>query len=189
MTTHDFDRSLAYSHEQADQPMWEEVYRQAFPDLAHILDLRHDGWHQRAGRDRAITLKSGRVIYVDEKVRREAYDDVALEVWSIYPKVGMRPYRTVYGAKPGWAREPKDCDWLAYAFIPTRTCLLFPFLGIRAAFEKYKMTWIEKSNQGSDGFRWIVAPNRTYNTISIAVPIVALQSAIADAMTVRWNAS
>lgn len=184
---HDFDDSLRYSHGQSDQPWWGEVYRRAFPDLATLVDLRHDGWHQRAGRDRAIVLSSGRTVYVDEKVRSEAYDDIAVEVWSTYPKDGTRPFPPVDGATAGWARKPLDCDWLAYAFVPTQTCVLIPFLGLRAAFEKSRATWISNADQGSNGFRWVCAQNRRYQTVSIAVPIWILNDAITDAMTVCWK--
>ena len=184
--SHDFAASLAYSHDQADQPWWEQVYRRAFPDYVTMVDLRGDGWHQRAGRDRAVVLASGRTIYVDEKARSEAYDDVLVEIWSVYPKGGRPPYPPVDGAKPGWAREPKDCDWLAYAIVPTRTCYLFPFLGVRAAFEKNRASWLRKATDRVGGFRFAVSPNRTYDTIGIAVPVATLRAAIHDAMTVTW---
>ena len=183
---HDFADSLAYSHEQSDQPWWERVYRQAFPDFAAMVDLRDDGWHQRAGRDRALVLTSGRTVYVDEKVRSEAYRDVLLEVWSRYPKNGAPPYRPVPGAAPGWARKPLDCDWLAYAFVPARTCYLFPFLGVRAALEAHRRVWIDAATTKRGGFRWVISENATYNTVCIAVPTKALQDAIAEAMTVTW---
>lgn len=185
--THDFAASLAYSHEQADQPWWDTVYRRAFPDFTTSVDLRADGWHQRAGRDRAIVLTSGRTVYVDEKVRSEAYDDVAVEVWSVYPKAANPPYPPVPSAKPGWARKPLDCDWLAYAFVPTQTCYLFPFLGVRAAFASYGSVWVEAATAKRDGFGWVVAKNNRYDTVSIAVPIWTLRSAIADATTVTWS--
>lgn len=187
MTIHDFGESLAYSHSQASRPWWEQVYRKAFPDMASMLDLRQDGWHQRAGRDRAVILTSGRAVYIDEKVRSESYDDVAIEVWSVYPKGGEPPFKPMRGAKNGWAREPKDCDWLAYAFEPDCTCYLFPFLGVRAALEKHKRVWVDNATAVANGFRWIRSQNRTYDTISIAVPIWLLQDAIGDAMTIKWD--
>lgn len=189
MKVHDFQSSLAYSHAQSDQPWWGEVYRRAFPDMVGMADLREDGWHQRAGRDRAIVLSSGRTVYVDEKVRTEVYDDIAIEIWSQYPLNGQPPYRPVPEAKEGWARKPLDCDWLAYAFVPTATCHLLPFLGIRAAMEKSRMGWIRNADAEENGFRWIVAPNRRYQTISIAVPIWILRGAIEDAMTITWTTS
>lgn len=188
MTLHDFGTSLAYSHEQADQLWWGVVYRQAFPDMVSMVDLRHDGWHQRAGRDRAVVLGSGRTVYVDEKVRSEAYEDVLIEIWSVYPKDGAPPYKPTGAAQPGWARKALDCDWLAYAFVPTKTCYLFPFLGVRAALEKSKRAWVANANEKTNGFRWVCAQNQRYQTVSIAVPIWILRDAVNDALTVTWSA-
>ena len=187
MTIHDFDERLAYSHDQADAPFWQEVYRKAFPDMATCLDLRQDGWHQRAGRDRAIILTSGRSIFIDEKARSRSYGDILIEIWSRYPKNLGPPYAPVKGAKPGWALEPKDCDFLAYACIPTQVCYLIPFLGIRAAWIKYRSMWLRKASGKRNGFRFAVAPNATYNTISVAVPPDVLQANIADALTIRMG--
>lgn len=186
MTVHGFDEQLKFSHSLADAPWWDEVYRTAFPDMVSSLDLRHDGWHQRAGRDRVITLSSGRQIFIDEKGRTEAWDDILVEVWSRYPKAGREPYPQVRGAVPGWAVEPKDCDFLAYALVPSRTCYLFPFLGIRAAWAKHGGMWRGKATCREGGFQWKAARNATYNTINITVPTRILHDCINDALTVSW---
>lgn len=184
-----FEQQLRYSHSQSDAPYWREVYQRAFPDMVHLLDLRHDGWHQRAGRDRVVLLASGRSIFIDEKVRRKNYQDILVEVWSTYPKAGKEPYPPVHGAREGWGVKPLDCDFLAYAFESQRTCYLLPFLGIRAAWSKHAKMWIAKASAQEDGFAWIVARNHSYNTISIAVPVRVLQDCVNDALTVCWAAA
>lgn len=187
MTVHDFGERLAYSHSQSDKPWWEIVYRQAFPDLLAIADLRRDGWHQRAGRDRALVMVNGKTIYVDEKCREKHYgDDIAVEVWSRYPPSGGPPYGPTDRAEPGWACKPLDCDFLAYAVEPTQTCYLFPYQGIRSAWRKHGAVWVRNANQDANGFRWIRARNSSYVTISIAVPTWLLNEAITDALTVHW---
>lgn len=187
MTAHDFSERLAYSHSQADAPYWGEVYRQVFPDMVHSLDLRHDGWHQRAGRDRVIILSSGRPIYIDEKVRTRDYGDFLVEVWSQYPSRGAPPYPRRPGAVPGWAVEPKDCDFLAYAIEPTQVCYILPFLGLRAAWVKHGAIWRAKASNRADGFRWAAAPNGRYQTISITMPTDVLRACVNDALTVCWG--
>ena len=59
---HDFKSDLKWSHEQSDQPWWEEVYRAAFPDFVAMHDVRQDGWAQRGGIDRQIVLEDGTVL-------------------------------------------------------------------------------------------------------------------------------
>jgi hypothetical protein len=58
------------------------MYRKAFPKLASAVAIREDGWAQRAGVDRVLTLECGRVYSVDEKVRTSDWPDILLEQWS-----------------------------------------------------------------------------------------------------------
>ena len=94
MTIHNFQESLAWSEEQADAPWWEQVYRKAWPDLKAMVSVREDGWAQRAGIDRVLTLASGKVLKIDEKVRRQAYGDFFLEYLS------AKEFNT-----PGWIEK------------------------------------------------------------------------------------
>jgi len=59
-TVHDFNESLAFSQSCADAPWWIDVYRTAFPGLVSAVSVRKDGWAQRGGIDRVLTLKSGK---------------------------------------------------------------------------------------------------------------------------------
>lgn len=194
-----FHDDLAFSHSLSNEPWWETVYRRAFFDFKVMVDLRADGWHQRAGRDRAIVLSTGRTLYVDEKGRRDDWPDVLVEIWSEYPKVAKQAaYPATRGSVNGWSRKPLDCDYLAYAIVPARTCYLFPFLGVRAAVVKHGQRWSDEAGRAFErresglscrGFvQWAVSKrNRTYDTVNLAVPVGQLHAAIGDALTVRWD--
>src|SRR5688572_29161879 len=101
---HDFGASLAQSNRHTDAPWWRDVYRTAFPSLRSMVSVKEDGWAQRGGIDRVLTLSSGRTIYVDEKVREKDYGDIILEQWS-----------DVERRKPGWIQKPLACEYIAYA--------------------------------------------------------------------------
>lgn len=176
MTVHNFKDSLALSKENEDSPWWEPVYRQAFPGFASMLSVRGDGWAQRGGIDRVITLKSGKTLTVDEKVRAKSYGDILLERWS------SREAKT-----PGWVQKDLACDFIAYAFVPDQRCYLFPFIQLRAAWVANGRHWIDRAAQGEGGFRAVLADNGSYNTESIAVPIPELISAIHQAQVVSWD--
>jgi len=187
-TVRNFAERLAYSHAQSDQPWWEEIYRRAFPDFSAMVDLRPDGWHQRAGRDRVVVLNSGKPLYIDEKAREDDYGDVFVEVWSIYPKnCSGSGYPSRPGAVPGWACKALDCDYLAYAVVPRQVCYLFPYQGIRAAWDKYGGDWRGAAQLRRAGFSWRESPNGTYNTVGICMPVTALWDAIKDALTISWG--
>lgn len=170
MTIHNFHASLRLSQEQESAPFWGDVYRKAFPNLQYHYSVRNDGWAQRGGIDRVICLQSGRTVNVDEKVRQKAWDDILLEYWS-------DKQRKI----PGWVAKDLACDYIAYAFIPTETCYLIPFLELRRAWQANRVAWVKN-------YRKVEAANEGYTTVSVAVPIADLFNALNDAMTIRWSA-
>jgi hypothetical protein len=169
MVVHDFKTSLAKSHAQTDAPWWREVYEQAFPGLVSMTCVRGDGWAQRGGIDRVLTLGSGKTHTVDEKVRDKAWPDILLEIWSDEKR-----------RKRGWIQKELACDYIAYAFIPIATCYLLPFPTLRRAWRANGQDWIAR-------FPRIEAKNTGYVTVSVAVPIGDLLNAMNDAMTVYWS--
>lgn len=173
---HNFATSLALSHEQEDAPWWGEVYGLAFPGHLSAVSIRNDGWAQRGGIDRVITLKSGKTVTVDEKVRSHDWGDIALERWSDRAK-----------KVPGWIQKDLACDFIAYAFIPTQRCYLFPFLLLRRAWNLQGREWCELAEAKADGFKVVLAENPGYVTESIAIPVGILLSAIREAMVVSWG--
>lgn len=169
MNVHNFEESNAKSIAQADAPWWLEIYRNAFPDLVSFACVRQDGWAQRGGIDRVLTLSSGKTLSIDEKVRYKDRDDIALEYWS-------NKERKV----PGWIAKDLACDFIAYAFVPSGRCYLLPFQTLRRAWRDNHKQWV------SEYFK-VVAQNPGYQTISVAVPIPVLMEALGDAMLVRFR--
>ncbi len=169
MTIHNFSNSLAKSHAHADASWWLDVYRAAFPDLASAVCVRNDGWAQRGGIDRVLTLKSGKTLSVDEKVRDKVYPDICLEYWS------DRDCKT-----PGWVAKDLATDFIAYAFVPSRMCYLLPFQTLRLAWRANHREWIKKHPK-------IVAKNEGWVTVSVGVPIPVLMEALSNAMVVMWR--
>lgn len=178
MTIHAFDESLALSHAQEDAPWWGEVYAKAFPGYLSAVSIRQDGWAQRGGIDRVITLKSGKTLTIDEKVRAKSYGDIALEQWSDLER-----------QKPGWMQKDLACDFIAYAFIPDSRCYLLPFPTLRRAWLENGKQWLAWAKAGEGGYRIIDAKNPSYITRSVAVPIPDLLSAVSQAMVLEWGAA
>ena len=166
---HNFTECLARSHSHAEAPWWGVVYRKAFNGFAAMVDVRHDGWAQRGGIDRVVTLRCGRTITIDEKVREKDYGDILLERWS------DRRQR-----KPGWVQKQLACEFIAYAIAPTQVCYLLPTLTLQSAWRECGPDWINRYDP-------VIAKNAGYETESIAVPIPVLFDALTGAMTVTWR--
>ena len=176
---HDFAASLARSHAAEDAEWWPRVYQAAFPDLATMTSVRQDGWAQRGGIDRVLTLRSGKTLTVDEKVRSRDYGDVLLEVWSVW--------RDGKGVDPGWVAKDLACDYIAYAWVPTERCLLLPFQDLRRVWRLHHRVWVDAAKLSAMGFQIVFADNKRYQTMSVCVPENVLRDAIREAMLVSWT--
>jgi hypothetical protein len=104
-------------------------------------------------------------------VREKDWPDVLLERWSDEAK-----------KIPGWVQKPLACEFIAYAFVPSRVCYLFPTLTLQVAWRKRGREWIGR-------FPEIRAQNARYVTVSVAVPIEELLSALTSAMRLEWSAA
>jgi hypothetical protein len=170
---HSFTDALEFSQSLEDAPWWFDVYRKAFPGVISATSVRKDGWAQRGGIDRVITLESGRIINIDEKVRKEVWPDILLERWS-----------DEIAKVPGWIQKNLACEFIAYAFVPNSTCYLLPTLTLQRAWRLNGRAWIseygERRSQSSEY-------GRTWTTVSTPVPINVLFEAVADAMQIIWQ--
>lgn len=173
---HNFEERLGFSHDYAQAAWWLECYRRAFPNLLSCVEVRDDGWAQRAGIDRVLTLADGKVIKIDEKVREKDYGDILLEFWSNYERRSR-----------GWICKPLDCDFIAYAIVPRATCYLLPTLLLQRAWRERGPEWCLAAKSKKSGFRYVDAQNEGYVTKSIAVPIDVVMSGIAGAISVGWS--
>lgn len=164
---HDFASSLALSNSYAHAPWWMDVYRRAFPNLVSAVSVRNDGWAQRAGIDRVLTLACGRIFTVDEKVRSHDWPDILLEQWSDEER-----------RSPGWVQKPLGCDFIAYAFAPSRRCFLMPVALLQRAWRVNGRQWIEQYGQRR-------ARNATWTSTSVPVPLGELSHALTMAMMIE----
>ena len=164
---HDFHASLALPQSYADAPWWLDIYSRAFPTLISAVSVRDDGWAQRGGNDRVLTLACGRTYTIDEKVRSNDWPDILLEQWSDEDR-----------RKPGWVQKPLACDFIAYAFAPSRRCYLLPVAPLQRAWRLYGRDWLRTFGQRR-------ARNPGYISASVPVPISVVMRGMAEAMVVR----
>lgn len=167
---HNFDRSYQIAN-TISEAEWEAVYRRFFTNFQSMTAIpRGDTWGQRAGIDRVIVLTSGKIIKIDEKVRAVDYADILLEFQS-----------SKEGKTPGWICKDLDCDFLAYAVIPSKRVHILPFQQLRRAWERKGEQW--KKEYGIKE-----APNEGYTSCSVAVPIRVLLIELVNSMNLSWGA-
>lgn len=173
MTTHiqrNFYNDNTWSLAARDESFWIAVYKKAFPNLEYA-ELCDDKDKQKMGIDRILYLSNGNVLYVDEKKRSKDFPDILLEHTS------NAEYKT-----PGWIEKDLSIDYLAYAFLNSRRCYLFPFPMLRRA-------WLEYGEKWKREHRKIISTtevgNTCYHTISVAIPTIELQKAVALASVIQ----
>lgn len=176
MTVHEFNPARAGEHDAHD--WWGQWYRQAFPGYV-THDIVTERNQQRAGIDHRVRLDGGAEVLVDVKCRCQSKswrDDFLVEVWS-----------DVQGRRPGWARKPLHCQFVAYVWPQYEVGFLIPFHLLRLAYENHKTEWAELAKQGGSGFRVVDAENTTYTTRNVAVPLEEFTRSVAEAMTVYFS--
>lgn len=130
------------------------------------MQVRDDGWAQRGGIDRVITLACGRTYTVDEKMRSEDWNDILLDQWSDEDR-----------RVPGGVQKPLACDFIAYAYAPSGVCYLLPVVPLQRAWRPHGPHWISEYGQRR-------AQNPGYVSVGMAVPTAVLMWVIVDAMIV-----
>lgn len=166
---HDFHESLKASHAASDLPIWEQIYRAAFPTFCAMVDHREDGEHQRAGIDRSVILANSKQLLIDEKIRYRDYGDILLEYIS-----------NDRFNSPGWVCKPLRADYIAYAIAPAGMCYLLPVIQLQIAWAKNGEMWKRE-------FKPIEATNEGYTTRSVGVPPSRLFPAIGGALRVGFS--
>ncbi|MCP4651099.1 MAG: hypothetical protein GY853_13610 [PVC group bacterium] len=162
-----FHEDLKFSENASEENFWQAIYTKAFPDMLYNIQCKGNNQGQRLGIDRLIYLKSGKTLYIDEKKRRGTYNDILLEYLS----------NDTTGA-PGWMEKDLLIDYLAYAFMPTQVCYLFPWQLLRRVWLKFKNEW--KIN-----FKIPPAKNKGYNTHNVAIPTKLLRDKVYSAAVIQ----
>jgi len=172
MSLNNFSEDLLFSEQSSDEDFWAEIYKQAFPDMAfHVLNTAGKSQSQNLGIDRIIHLKSGRTLYIDEKKRRTTYGDILLE----YKSNGNEKENN------GWINKHLHIDYIAYAFMDTKTVYLLDWQMLRKV-------WLENGIDWSKRCKKVAAKNNTYTTYSLAIPTEELMEKMGKSVIVKASA-
>ena len=167
LNKNDFKQDLTFSIKASDESFWTAIYHKAFPNMVSHMVCDGDTQSQRMGIDRVILLSNGRILKVDEKKRRKEYNDILLEYISV-DKTGA----------PGWMEKDLSIDYLAYAFMQSKTVYLFDWCLLKRVWNHKKDYWIKNNSIPP-------AVNNGYNTLNVAVPIKELMSLVSTASIIK----
>jgi len=185
---HDFEQQLKYANANTSCDQLQEFYTDFFPWL-ELVEKVSDIVLQRQGIDTVVTLKNGKQVYFDEKVRKIDYGDIFLEefsVWQGYPRlngveVGCHDFPTGWkqaGLIPGWLNGSKATDYITYIVKPSSKVYFLPFLLLQSAWKRSYREWL--ATYGRRPVR-----NKDYYTTGIPIKSAVLYQAIYAARTAR----
>ncbi len=166
----DFHADNRYSLAASEEAFWLAVYRKAFFNLAS-QELCTDLALQRQGIDRILRLSNGHTLRIDEKKRAREYPDILLEYTSNLER-----------STPGWIEKDLQIDYLAYGFMQSQRCYLFPWPMLRRAWLHFAPQW--KAKYSPPVVARTRVGNATYQTISVAVPTDVLRRAVSTASVI-----
>lgn len=176
MKVHKFDDCLRRSESAKHMDFWEKTYRKAFPDMVALQDNARDNDAQRGGVDRLVILRSTQILRIQEKARERDYGDILLEYLS-----------NDQSSTPGWMNKDLMIDYLAYGFVPSRRCYLFPWPLLRRAWLHHRDIWIRNALHGVDGFKHVEAKNPNYKTLSVAISTTLLLKTVSRASVIQLD--
>jgi len=164
----DFNECYNIAEDGKCEPFWDLVYKTAFPNMTNHMRGKNEKCNsQNNGVDRIIYLENNKVITIEEKVRTGVFEDIALEYISNDTK-----------DSPGWIEKDLSVDYLAYAFLPTKTAYLFDWRMLKKTWNIYSKEWKNK-------YFIAKAENYGYNTLSVCVPINILLESCKNASIIR----
>lgn len=167
-----FEFDLQYSNKGIIEDSFIEVYEKMWPK-ADYMKVEDIGL-QRRGIDRIISYPGfgDKQIFVDEKIRRVDYGDIAIEEYSDF---GRR--------KPGWIQPSKHTDYIAYGIEPARKVYLLPFETLRRAFINNYSTWKHRRRftkaELNNGYRTsfiTVSPSELFEALTEAMKFQSINS-------------
>lgn len=140
-------------------PRVRQIIQRFFPS-ATTIQICEDLELQAKGVDHIVTLSSGKILFIEEKIRTTSWQDVLLETVSV----------DATGA-PGWiVKEGMLTDYLLYIFTGTRA-YLYPWELLKIAWARNGEAWLKR-------YGTVKAVNKSYTTLSVPVPLTVLSKAI-----------
>lgn len=162
---HQFRQILSWEQKTSRSDIVARGYQQMVaPEIITDTFWCQNG-RQRRGLDKILTLENEEEIKIEEKFRRKAYPDIALETWS-----------NLEDQVPGWCVKEIMADIVAYWIVPQQKFYVFQSTHLRRVLRENRSQWESSAEARINGFRYADARNEGYTTRSICVPLNVLEN-------------
>jgi hypothetical protein len=167
----------------------ESYYRNKFNGVVKIQEEKRKDF-QHKGIDKRIFVRdngSSKIYTVEEKIRRNFYNDFLIEL------ISNDTEKNGSVKNIGWIKKDLDCDFLLFFFFSKNKCFLFNWKVFKKTFEENGKDWIQKAINKENGFKFVEAINKRtkrdgtkidYKTHNLIVPSKILLSAYKEQFSV-----
>jgi len=163
--THDFRTDLVWANGPEATGSIDAWYRKREKTIVEINRYPKDMERQLAGIDTELVFADGRIMKIEEKIRRVFYFDVLLEY------ISNDRYGTV-----GYIEKPCMADNYAYGDIETGEYTLYPVKALQGVWRANKDTWLKCSGWRKESKN--EKNGRIYYSLGCAVPVDIIKSEI-----------
>lgn len=138
------------------------------------IDSISDRQMQYAGIDKLILFSNGKTIRVEEKIRRNDYGDILIELiannkFATYEHKENN-YQFTHLRGVGWGMKQYSSDLLFYFIESENKGFLFSWKKFQAIFKAFLPYWYEFALNKEFGFSLKTAKNKDYDSINLVVP-------------------
>lgn len=159
-----FIKDLEYSLDIGRGKDFDKFYYDTWPvRLIEPMDYSMNKAEQLKGIDKKIYLENGRILTIDEKIRRKYYGDIFLELVS-----------NTRTNKKGWLFYSVS-DFTVYYVEPIRKVYLLQMDLLRMAWKEHSEEWLSK-------YKLKFCSNGSYSSKGICIPTRELLNSIARQM-------
>jgi hypothetical protein len=162
----DLEYSLDISRNKDFDKFYYDIWQGQIKDIEY-MDYETHKEEQLKGIDKKLILKNGKAVTIDEKCRRENYNDFFIELVS-----------NTKTKKLGWLYY-STCDYIVYYVEPIRKAYLLPF-------ELLKMAWIENKVEWKKKYPIRQCLNKGYISKGICIPTSILLDSISSQITKKY---
>lgn len=138
------------------------------------IDPVKDKKLQFAGVDKILVTQNGKILKVEEKVRKKDWGDILVELIADHRYASYDPINDKFDYSElrgiGWGMKDYSTDLLLYYFEETDSGHLLSWKKFQAVFKAMLNEWYVYAMKNQYGFSLKIAKNKNYNTVNIAIP-------------------
>jgi len=164
MKINNYAEDLAYSDSVSDKVnLFTRSKLSQFYNIDNIISVQEKHL-QFAGVDKIVKTIDGKIIRIEEKIRRVTRNDILIELLANTDQYLKHPRGL------GWGLKAYSTDILLYYFEDSNTGWFFHWAKFQKTLIKNLPVWFDLAKNNKNGFMFKYAYNKGYKSKNIVIP-------------------